>query len=122
MEDPDEVTLGSGYPAAAGQAVDARGMLEAAADLVNPAAAARELPWLAGELLKIAVGRSDLTFAEKDPRFRDVTWRDNPLFRRLGQGYRLYEEGTDRMVEAGDGSWERQARTRHPANILTRAP
>ena len=42
MEDPDDVALGSGYPAAAGQAVDARGMLQAATDLVNPVTAARE--------------------------------------------------------------------------------
>ena len=121
MEDPDDVALGSGYPAAAGQAVGAREMLEAAADLVNPVAAARELPWLAGELLKVALGRSDLEFAEKDPRFRDVTWREHPLFRRLGQGYRLYEEWTGRMVAAVDGPWERQARTRYLASIITGA-
>src|ERR1022692_4649573 len=83
MEDPDDVALGSGYPAAAGQAVDARGMLQAATDLVNPVTAAREMPRLAGELLKIALGRSDLAFDEKDARFQDVTWRDHPLFRRL---------------------------------------
>ncbi len=119
MEDPDEVTLGSGYPT--GQAADALGLLESAADLGNPAAAARELPWLATEVLKIAFGRSGLRFDEKDPRFRDVTWRDNPLYRRLGQGYRLYEEWTDRMVKAVDGPWERQARTRYLANIITGA-
>jgi hypothetical protein len=66
MEDPDDVALGSGYPAAAGQTVDARGMLQAATDLVNPVTAAREMPWLAGELLKIALGQSDLAFDEKD--------------------------------------------------------
>jgi len=35
LEDPDDVALGSGYPAAAGRAVDARGMLQAATDLVE---------------------------------------------------------------------------------------
>jgi polyhydroxyalkanoate synthase len=112
MEDPDDVALGSGYPAVAAQAAGARDMLRAAADLANPVAAARELPWLAGELIKIALGRSDLAYAEKDPRFQDVTWRDNPVFRRLGQSYRLYEDWTDRMVEAAEGPWERQARAR----------
>jgi polyhydroxyalkanoate synthase len=111
MEDPD-VALGSGYPAAAGQVLGAGGMLEAVADLVNPAAAARDVPWLASELLKIALGRSDLSFGEKDPRFKDATWRENPLFRRLGQGYRLYEEWADRMVAAIYGPCERQARAR----------
>jgi polyhydroxyalkanoate synthase subunit PhaC len=120
MDSPDDVALGSGYPAAV-QAIDAFGMLQAAADLANPATAARELPWLAGELIKIATGQSDLAFAEKDPRFRDPTWQDNPLFRLLGQGYRLGEQWTDKMVEAADGPWERQARTRYLANIITSA-
>src|SRR5215472_18354268 len=107
MEDPDEVVLGSGYPATPGPAAGAREMLQAAADLLNPLAAARGLPWLGGELLKIAIGRSDLAFEEKHPRFRDATWRDNPAFRRLGLSYRLSEQWADRMVEAVDGPWER---------------
>jgi polyhydroxyalkanoate synthase subunit PhaC len=121
MEDPDEVALGSGYPAGAGQAVDPFGMLRSAVDLVSPAAAARELPWLASELLKIALGRSDIWFEDKDPRFADVAWQANPFFHRLGQGYRLYEEWVGRMVEAAGGPWERQARTRYLANIITGA-
>jgi polyhydroxyalkanoate synthase subunit PhaC len=121
MEDPDDVALGSGYPAAAGRTLDARGMLEATADLVSPATAAREAPWLAAELLKIALDRSGLSFGDKDPRFTDATWRDNPVFRRLGLSYRLYEEWTGRMVAAVDGPWERQARARYLANIVTGA-
>ena len=37
----------------------------------------------------------------------------------LGSSYRLFEEWTSRMVEATDGPWDRQARTRYLANILT---
>jgi polyhydroxyalkanoate synthase len=94
-------------------------MLESAGDLVNPAAAARQLPWLTGELVKIALGQSDIWFDEKDKRFADVTWRDNPFYHLLGQGYRLYEEWMSRMVEAADGPWQRQARNRYLANIIT---
>jgi polyhydroxyalkanoate synthase subunit PhaC len=118
MDGPDDVELGSGYPALAGSA---RAMLEATADLVNPAAAARQFPWLTGEALRIALGRSDLGLDGKDPRFKDPTWRDNPLFRRLGQGYRLYEEWTARMVAAIDGPWERRARADYLASIITGA-
>jgi polyhydroxyalkanoate synthase subunit PhaC len=120
MDGLDDVPLESGYRAAS-QAAVVRGLLESSADLANPAAATRELPWLTGELARIALGRSGITFADKDPRFTDVTWRENPLFRRLGQTYRLYEQWTDRMVAAADGPWERQARTRYLANILTGA-
>ena len=121
MEDPEEVALGSGYPAVVSQAVDPFGMLTSAVDLISPVAAARELPWLSGELMKIALGRPDLWFDEKDPRFADVTWRENLPFYLLAQGYRLYEEWIGRMVEAADGPWERQARTRYLANIITGA-
>ncbi|HXZ76115.1 MAG TPA: alpha/beta fold hydrolase [Streptosporangiaceae bacterium] len=115
-----------GYPDAlmargdgpAGQAFDPLEMLESAADLVNPVAAARHLPWLADELMKIATGRSGISF-EGDRRFADATWQDNFFFRQLGQGYRLFEEWTGRMVDAVDGPWDRQGRTRYLANILT---
>ncbi len=121
MENRDETPAGSGYPVSAGQPLDLLSMLESAADLVNPAAAARELPWLAGELRKVMLGMSDISVSEKDPRFADATWRDNPFFRRLGQGYRLFEEGAGRMAGAVDGPWERQARARFLASIITAA-
>ena len=116
-----------GYPDAsmahvdgpASQAPDPLEMLESAADLVNPVAAARQMPWLASELMKIATGRSGIAFAEGDQRFADVTWQDNFLFRQLGRSYRLFEEWTGRMVDSVDGPWDRQARTRYLANILT---
>src|SRR5215472_1217302 len=82
VEGPDDVAVGSGYPAAVGQAVDPFGMLKSAADLVNPVAAARELPWLVGEWLRVALGRSSVWFDEKDSRFADVTWRANVLYHR----------------------------------------
>ncbi|HYZ54204.1 MAG TPA: alpha/beta fold hydrolase [Streptosporangiaceae bacterium] len=119
MADPEEVPAGVGYPGPFGQGLDLAGMLESAGDLVNPAAAARQLPWLAGELVKIALGQSDIWFDEKDKRFTDVAWRDNPFYHLLGQGYRLYEEWMSRMVEAADGPWQRQARNRYLANIIT---
>ena len=116
-----------GYPDAAmargdgpaSQAFDPLEMLESAADLANPVAAARQMPWLTGELLKLATGRSGISFAEGDRRFADLTWQDNPFFHLLGRSYRLFEEYTDRMVDAVDGPWDRQARARYLANILT---
>src|SRR5690349_17479512 len=87
MQDPDEGAVGSGYPAAIGQAVDPFGMLTSAADLVNPVAAARELPWLVREWLRVAFGHSNIWFDDKDSRFADVTWQENLFFHRLGQGY-----------------------------------
>lgn len=121
MGDPEEVPAGAGYPGPVGPGLDPAGMLESIGDLVNPAAVARELPWLAGELVKITLGQSSIWFDEKDARFADVTWRDNPFYHRLGQGYRLYEEWLNRMVEAGDGPWPRKARARYLASIMSAA-
>jgi polyhydroxyalkanoate synthase subunit PhaC len=96
-------------------------MLAAVADLVDPAAVAREMPWLAGELAKIAVGGSDISFDERDPRFSDEAWRTVPYFRILGQSYRLFEMWMNRMQESVDGSWKNKARARFAADVITAA-
>jgi polyhydroxyalkanoate synthase len=116
-----------GYPDASmapsvappGRAFDPLEMLQSAADLMNPVAAARQIPWLTGELMKVPLGRSGVSFAEGDRRFADVTWQDNPFFRLLSRSYRVFEEWTERMADAVDGPWDRQARTRYLADITT---
>jgi polyhydroxyalkanoate synthase subunit PhaC len=114
---PDaSMATGGGAP---GRALDPLEMLRSAADLVNPVAAARQVPWLTGELVKVPLGRSGVSFAEGDRRFADVTWQDNPFFRLLGWSYRLFEEWAERMADAVDGPWDRQARTRYLADITT---
>src|SRR5215468_8994592 len=117
MGDPDASAAQRG--ASPGQALDPLEMLQSAADLLNPIVAAQQMPWLASELVKIPLGRSNSSWAEGDQRFADVTWQDNPFFRLFGQSYRLFEEWTGRMADAADGSWDRQARTRYLANITT---
>ena len=114
---PDASMAAGGGPP--GRALDPLEMLQSAADLMNPVSAARQMPWLTGELVKVPLGRSGVSFAEGDRRFADVTWRDNPFFRLLGWNYRLFEEWTERMADAVNGPWDRQARTRYLANITT---
>src|SRR6266516_4800785 len=114
------------YPAASmaqsgnpGQALDPLETLQSVADLMNPVAAAKLMPWLSGELVKIPLGRSGIAFEEGDRRFADVTWQENVLYGLLGRGYRLFEEWTGRMADAVDGPWDRQARARYLANLVT---
>jgi polyhydroxyalkanoate synthase subunit PhaC len=114
---PDAAMAQGGEPVGGG--VDPLEMLASAGDLVNPVVAAKQMPWLAGELVKIALGRSGVAFEEGDRRFADVTWRENWWFRLFGQGYRLFEEWTERMADAVDGPWDRRSRTRYLANITT---
>ena len=96
-------------------------MVNALADLVDPAAVAKEMPWLAEERAKIALGKSDIAFDKRDKRFADEAWRTVPYFRMLGQSYRLFEMWMDRMYQSVEGSWQNKARARFAADVITAA-
>ena len=96
-------------------------MVQAIADLADPAAIAKEMPWLAGEMAKIALGQSDIAFDKRDTRFADEAWRTVPYFRMLGQSYRLFEMWIDRMQENVGGPWQNRARARFAADVIAAA-
>ena len=96
-------------------------MVNAIADLADPAAVAKEMPWLAGELMKIAVGQSDISFDKRDKRFADEAWRTVPYFRVMGQSYRLFELWMEKMYQGVDGSWQNKARARFAADVIAAA-
>jgi polyhydroxyalkanoate synthase subunit PhaC len=96
-------------------------MLNAITELADPAAVAKEMPWLAEELTKIALGKSDVSFDQRDQRFADEAWRTVPYFRVLGQSYRLFEMWMNRMYESADGSWQNKARARFAADVIAAA-
>jgi polyhydroxyalkanoate synthase len=115
---------GTGTEQAAGggdisAAVDPMQMGVALTDLLNPAALATEAPRLAAELLKVALGFSEVEFGEKDARFADPAWRDNPLYRFIGKSYLAWEQSVGRIVEQYQGDWQRRERARYLANIIT---
>src|ERR1039458_883432 len=96
-------------------------MVNALADLGDPAAVAKEMPWLAGELTKIALGQSDISFDKRDKRFADEAWRTVPYFRMLGQSYRLFKMWMERMYQSVEGSWQDKARARFAGRGITAA-
>jgi poly[(R)-3-hydroxyalkanoate] polymerase subunit PhaC len=96
-------------------------MVNAVTELVDPAAVAKQMPWLAEELTKIALGKSDISPEERDKRFADEAWRTVPYFRVLGQSYRLFEMWMNRMYESADGSWQDKARARFAADVIAAA-
>ncbi len=96
-------------------------MVNALAELVDPAAVAKEMPWLAGEMAKIALGKSEIAFDKRDKRFADEAWRTVPYFRALGQSYRLFEMWMERMYQSVEGSWQNKARARFAADVITAA-
>ncbi|MGE0796372.1 MAG: hypothetical protein AB7O29_13655, partial [Acidimicrobiia bacterium] len=74
---------------------------------------------LAVEALRIALGRSTVVPAERDWRFRHEAWRENPLFRRLGQGYLAWASTVEGLVEDADLDWRTAERARFAAGLLT---
>ncbi len=96
-------------------------MVNAIAELADPATVAKEMPWLAGEMTKIALGQSDISFDKRDKRFADEAWRTVPYFKLMGQSYRLFEMWMDRMYEHADGTWQNKARSRFAADVITAA-
>ncbi len=96
-------------------------MVNAIAELADPAAVAKEMPWLAEELAKVALGKSEVSFDPHDQRFADEAWRTIPYFRILGQSYRLFEMWMNRMYESADGSWQNKARARFAADVISAA-
>ena len=96
-------------------------MVNAIAELADPAAVAKEMPWLAEELTKIALGKSDIAFDKRDKRFADDAWQTVPYFKLLGQSYRLFEMWMDRMYQQADGTWQNKARARFAADVITAA-
>ncbi len=53
---------------------------------------------LLSDLVSITFGSSQIEPAPKDARFKDDAWRDNPIFRRMGQGYLAWGKSVDEWL------------------------
>lgn len=83
---------------------------------------ARESKRLAREMLRIAAGTSEVEPAKGDKRFLDPAWQENPVYRRVGQGYLATGLGLSRMVdelETSGRDWHEIERARFAVNLLT---
>ena len=66
----------------------------------RPRRVAWEAVHIARELGDVVAGTSAPASTNGDKRFADVAWTENPLYRRLGQGYLTLVAGAHRMVDA----------------------
>ena len=76
---------------------------------------------LARDLTGAAAGREVATPARGDTRFTDPAWRDNPVYRRLGQAYLAAEQAVHGAVDAADVDWRTAAAAGLAARMLTSA-
>ena len=85
---------------------------------------AREAVKLGEELVRVALGRSELAPARGDRRFADPTWTQNPLYDRIERGYLATMRAVGNVVDglAADGANPRRAeQARFATGILTSA-
>jgi polyhydroxyalkanoate synthase len=71
----------------------------------QPGAAAGRVRTLARELGSVVAGRSHRAPARVDKRFTDPAWQDNPLLRRIMQGYLAVAETADELLVDADLDW-----------------
>ena len=109
----------------AGLAVGRIGAVEAGAALAAALARTSDgvgrARQLLGELAEVAAGRMIVTPARGDSRFADPAWRENPVYRRLGQAYLAASNALAEAVDGADLDWRRAAQARFAAGVLVSA-
>jgi polyhydroxyalkanoate synthase subunit PhaC len=97
------------------------GVRAAAKLAARPQRVASRTAGLAGELAKIAVGRSDVAPDKRDRRFKDPAWSGNPAYRRLEQSYLAWASALDRLVCDANLDWADERRVRFAAENVVDA-
>jgi len=102
--------------------IPGRAGVRAAARLaMRPQTVAARSAGLAGELAKIAVGRSQVAPDKRDRRFKDPAWYGNPAYRRVCQSYLAWAQALDRLLCDVDLDWADERRVRFAAENLVDA-
>ncbi|MEU6573651.1 alpha/beta fold hydrolase [Streptomyces sp. NPDC046805] len=96
-----------------------------AAALVQGRVVAHEAMAWSAELVRVALGRSELTPAKQDRRFTDPTWTHNPLYSRIKHGYlataRAVRNVVDKLGADADADPQRAEQARFATDILSSA-
>jgi poly[(R)-3-hydroxyalkanoate] polymerase subunit PhaC len=87
----------------------------------NPRALAGRYAKLAGEVARIAAGRSLLAPAQGDRRFTDAAWTGNAVFRRMLQSYVALGKTLDSCVDDAQLDATAAARARFAVSLLVDA-
>jgi polyhydroxyalkanoate synthase subunit PhaC len=87
----------------------------------RPRIAAHRLGDLAVELSRVATGSSRLEPQPGDRRFTDAAWQENPLLRRVLQGYLAAAQTVEALVESAELDWRDDKRMRFLVRNLLEA-
>ena len=96
--------------------------LSSMADLAEPRAVAAETWRVISELLQVALGQPVVEL-ERDRRFSDPAWSENPLYRRWGQAYLVWAGAVERLASTPrlQADWRRESRAQSAATKLVDA-
>ena len=86
----------------------------------RPRTLTKRLAGAATDLGAVLRGSSDVDL-ERDRRFADAAWRDNPLQRRIAQGYLVAEQLVDHLLGDADLDYRSEQRVRFLADNLVEA-
>jgi len=70
------------------------------------------------DLVGIKFGSSEIEPAHNDACFKDDSWRDNPIFRRMGQGYLACGRSVDQWLERSNFDDLERERARFMLDIM----
>src|ERR1039458_10265632 len=76
----------------------------------RPGTVARQAGALAGELGKVASGKSAITPARRDRRFSDPAWNENPMLKRAVQTYLAVGQTVKELLGDAELDWRDNAR------------
>jgi polyhydroxyalkanoate synthase subunit PhaC len=101
--------------------IDPRRLLGGLLTMADPRRAPHESLRAAARLVGVVLGATDVELPERDKRFADPAWRENPLYRRVGQSYVVVSEAMDRLADGPDagGDWRRAAQARYTSSLLS---
>lgn len=88
---------------------------------VRPVETARRSLTATRDLAKVALGRSPVQVPARDRRFADPAWQSNPVLRRLVEGYLVWSDALERLVDDADLDWRDEQRLRFVAQMLVDA-
>jgi polyhydroxyalkanoate synthase len=97
------------------------GLAAAGLRAARPRASVKSAVRLTREAAQIVRGSSEIAAARQDWRFRDPTWQENPLYRRLMQLYLAWTKEVEDLVEGAQLEWRDAERARFLATVLTSA-
>ncbi|HUN59171.1 MAG TPA: alpha/beta fold hydrolase [Candidatus Binataceae bacterium] len=105
------------------QTIEMLGRLAGAA-LANPDQLYAWLSSFAAETGKALVGLSEVAPEPNDKRFTDPAWTENPLYKRMMQGYLAWRKAMNELVDIGghaNGDWKTTSQERFGVTLLTEA-